>query len=272
MTNKILALQKNRAGLILVFLVCGLMIAIIYFVTQITVREPRLVSYRVSVSPAIQDDDLKTVRLALEEAVFKTTNNALAQDTKLTYSEALDNVLPISKVISNLPSGIVLVINNYGIVTAHDVRVGVILEAPIKKYKVFSSGTFSVTDEDKSKGILKINVDQLASGDKIQIAILPSGDYPVLLTASRIGDLPTPSLLTTPDNGFGRVEIAGTQTAIAIYNQDNIEGLLQFHVEKTVDNIQTFVLISSNETQSYSHGNQESTTVERDLFFETFQQ
>jgi hypothetical protein len=250
-------------GLIAIVIVLGLTFA------QNFNKKPRLRHYVVKVTSSLQDDDFENARLALEDSVFQSVNNAIAQNTKLKYSEALDNILPIGENIGNLTSGIVVVIQNNGEADAHNVQVEINLQAPIEKYEILSKETFSIVGENKSKGILKITIDKINSIGEITITMLLSEKYAVLLTASRTGYLEPPTL-TTSDNPMQMIEMMAKQTEVATYNQSNAENLLQFQVGYDIDKIQPIIVISSEEGQSYFHEVQRNKILEQDLFIKTF--
>jgi len=278
MKNKILVFAKKYLWHILIIVVLS-GLAINFAVAQISARKYSQTCFLIRVSPAIQDDKLKTARLVLEESVFQSVNNLIAQNAKLTYSEALDHVLPISKSVVNLPDGVEIIVLNNGSTTVHNLQVSVTLGVPFKNYKVFSNESFSVVEEDASKGILKINAERLTQKNQISINVLLSGERTVFLTASRTENNLHPILQPTLTSesvfakGIQMLEIMATQTATAIDNRNNF-GLLQFHFENRVDNINSTIFVSSNEVQGcfYPERMQEGSIQERDSFFKIFQQ
>lgn len=234
-------------------------------------KKPRLSHYAVIVNSPIQESDFQQARLALENSIFQSVNNSISHNTKLTYSEALDNLLPISKNIANPNSGIVFVIQNNGKAPAHNIQININLQTPIEKYIIFSEEIFSVVDEDKSNGILRISVDKINAINEINIAILLSNEYAVALTASRISDLIPPVIPTSLNDPMQMIEIIVTQTAIANYNKGNIDDLLEFRVAYDIDKIQPEITVSSNEETSEYFGTKKNEINEQNLFVETFQ-
>jgi hypothetical protein len=264
MTNKIFHLPSKYYLLFAIIIVYGLIA-----VKEYSAKSPYLVHYVVRVSPTIQSNDLERARVELENSLFQSVNHAVAQNANLSYSDALDSILPAGQKIDDLPGGVVVVFQNEGDAAAHNLQISINLETAIEKYKIFTGEIFSVVEEDKSKGILKINVEKLAPRSELKIAIL-SGEYAAFLIASRTKDLQPPTQSTSLADPMQMLEIQATQTAVATYNLTNAEKLLQFQVEYDVDKIQFNVSASSNEVPSYFYDASQYTTGERNLFIETF--
>lgn len=233
-------------------------------------KSPKLRHYVVKVNSPIQDGDFQNTRQALENSIFKNVSDATLRNPKLTYSEALDEILPISENIANPQSGIIIVVQNNGKAPAHNIQIEINLQVPIEKYKTFSKNAVSILNENNSEGILKISVDTINSIDEVTIAILLSNQYPISLTASRTENLQPPVLPTNLDNPMQIIEIMAKQTEVATYNQNNTENLLEFKIEYAIDKIQPVVVISSDEVKSYFYEVQKNRIKEQDLFIETF--
>ena len=103
------------------------------------IKSPKLIHYVVKINSPIQENDFEKARIALENSIFQNVNDSILRDPKLTYSEALDKVLPASMAIAAPQSGIVVVIQNNGDAPAHNVQVDINLQVPIENYKVFSN-------------------------------------------------------------------------------------------------------------------------------------
>ena len=267
MTKKVLAFIKKYIWLITTIIaLIGLMLSI--FQARISAKSPILKYYIVRVSPEINNDNLQATRLKLENTLFEDVNNLIAQNPSLSYSEALDNILPISESIGDLSGGVVIVIQNQGEITARNLRINVTLDTPIENYNIFSNESLSVIEEDKTKGVLKINVDRLTSEDKIQIAILFPGAYKISLIASRASQSAQPTPFTTI------AQMEATRTAASSSRQEignSLSGFLQFYTENNLDNIQITVFVSSDEAQGEIYSTPRDTSQEVYLFYNTFQ-
>ena len=233
-------------------------------------KRPKLRHYVVKVNSPIQDDDFQNARKTLENSIFQNTSDAILLNPTLTYSEALDEILPVSENIANPQSGIIVVVQNNGKVPAYNIQIEINLQVPIEKYKTFSKNEMSILSENNSEGILKISVDTINPTDEVTVAILLSNQYPISLTASRTENLKPPVLPTNLDNPMQMIEIMAKQTEVATYNQNNTESLLEFKVEYAIDKIQPVVTISSDEVKSYFYEVQKNKIKEQDLFIETF--
>lgn len=272
--KKYLAFIKKYIWLITTIIaIIGLMVSI--FQARSAAKSPILGYYVVRVSPDIKDNDLQTARHSLENSLFLSVNDLVSQNPNLSYSEALDSVLPASETVGNLPGGVVIVVQNHGEITARNVRVSISTETPIEKYEIFSNETFSVSDEDKSKGIIKIDIDRLTTGDKIEIAILFPGEYTVSLMASR-GNYSIPSSEPTPQTTTMiqvATKVAMTQMAKEASQPDEkiLSGILYFHVENYLDKILVNVFASSDEVQGDVYPTPQDTSREKSLFFKAFQ-
>jgi len=267
MPNKILAFMKKYIWLITTIIAAiGLILSV--YQARISAKSPVLNYYIVRVSPEINDNNLQAARIKLETTLFESVNNAIAQNPSLSYSEALDSVLPVSESIGDLSGGAVIVIQNQGDVTARNLRINVTLKTPIENYEVFSNESFSIIEEDKAKGIIKISVDRLTSEDKIQIAVLFPGAYKVTLIASRASQSTQPP----PNTTLG--QMAATQTAVASSKQEigsSLKEFLQFYTENNINNIQVNVFVSSDEVQGELNSTPKDTSQDSYFFYSTFQ-
>src|SRR6266511_2070637 len=266
MINKILAFIKKYIWIITAIIAIG-GFALSIYQARISAKRPVLKYYSVKVSPEINDTNLQSARIKIENSLFQSVNNLAAQDSSLTYSEALDKILPISETVGNLSGGVVIVIQNQGESTARNLRINLTLGTPIENYEVFSNEAFSVVDENKTKGTIKIAVDRLTSGDKVQIALLFPGQYTVSLVASRFSESAQP----TPSGTFA--QMVATQTAMDPSKQNltnSLNGFLQFYTENHFDNIQIKVFVSSDEVHGDIESIPKDTSKERNLFFSTF--
>jgi hypothetical protein len=267
MTNKILTYAKKYIWLITtVIALIGLFLSI--YQARISAKSPVLKYYVVRVSPEINDNNLQVARLKLETSLFEDVNNLIAQNPSISYSEALDNVLPVSESIGDLSGGAVIVVQNQGEITARNLRINVTLKTPIENYEILSNESFSIIEEDKAKGIVKISVDRLTSEDKIQIAVLFPGAYKVTLIASRASQSTQPP----PNTTLG--QMAATQTAVASSKQEignSLKGFLQFYTENNINNIQINVFVSSDEVQGEINSAPKDISQESYLFYSTFQ-
>ena len=270
MTNKTLAFLKKYVWLITTIIAVGGFSLSIYE-ARVSTKNPALKYYVVKVSPEINDLDLQATRQKIENSLFQSVGSLMEQNSRLTYSEALDRVLPISEAIGKLSGGVVVVIQNQGEITAKNLHVNITLETPIEKYQILSNETSSIIDFDKESGVLKFSVDRLTPNDTIQIAIIFPGSYAVSVTASRANNVvqvqPTPS---------GTLEqiVAATQVAVASPEQNtgnSLNGFLQFYTESKLDNVQTNVFVSSDEVQGEATQPPKDTTEEKQLFFRVFQ-
>ena len=267
MTNKILPFLKKYVWLITTIIAVGGFFLSIYQ-ARVSAKSPVLKYYVVKVSPEINDNNLQAARLKIENSLFQSVNSLMEKDASLTYSEALDKVLPISESIGNLSGGVVIVIQNQGEITARNLRVNVKSETPIEQYQIISNEKITIVDDSKEKGTLKFDVDRLTSNDEIQIAILFPGAYAVSVTASRSNYVPQPTPSTT------LLQVIATQTAVASPKQNigsSLNGFLQFFTESKLDSIQTTVFVSSDEIQGEMDSPPKDTSKERFLFFNTFQ-
>src|SRR5574341_1171044 len=183
--NKFLEYIKKYIWLLTTLIALGGLIISIYQ-ARTEAKSPILRYYIVRVSPEIREGDFQNARRALENSLFLSVNNFVAQHPDTTFSEALDSILPLSETIGSSQGGIVIVIQNQGTTTAQNILVNITLGTPIEKYQIFSNELFSVLAEDKPKGILKINIERLTTRDDIQIPILFPGAYSVSLVASRL--------------------------------------------------------------------------------------
>lgn len=267
MVNRILPFLKKYIWLITTVIAIGGFFLSIYQ-ARISSKSPILKYYVVKISPEANDGDLQDARIKIEESLFQKVNYLVGQNSRLTYSETLDKVLPITEPVGNLSGGVVIVIQNQGEITAKKLRVNITSETPIEKYQIFSNETSTLIDFDKENGVLKFSVNRLTPDDKIQIAILFPGAYAVSLTASRANYVAQP----TPSAGFAAV--AATNTAAASAKQNigsSLNGFLQFYTESKLDSIQTDVFVSSDEIQGEIDSTPTNTSQENSLFFSTFQ-
>jgi hypothetical protein len=234
-------------------------------------KAPVLKYYTVRVSPEVKDNDLDSARKQLESSLFLSVNHLFSQNSNLGISEVLDKVLPLSETVGRLSGGVVIVIQNYGEITAHKIRANITIDTPIEKYKIFSNESFSVISEDKQKGTLEISIERLTAGDDVHIAILFPGAYTVTLIVSRFD---TANQISQNHQGATTDldALAATATAAAT-RQDNINNLnrvLYFHLENYLDKIQASVFISSDEMQGVFSAAPSDTSKEKDLFFTAF--
>ncbi|MFN8411512.1 MAG: hypothetical protein U0Z26_03905 [Anaerolineales bacterium] len=248
-----------------------IIVVIVSFLSNTFFQKPLLSHYAVTVNSLIQEGNFQQARVSLENEIFQSVNNSIAQNTNLTYSEALDKLLPISKNIANPESGIVVVVQNSGKAPAHNVQININLQTPLEKYTIVSKDNFSILSEDKSSGLLRIVVDKIEADSEINIVILLSNKYPVALTALRNNDLIPPVVPTSLNDPMQMIEILAKQTEVANYNNGNITNLLEFQVSYDIDKILPEIVIVSDEGQSQFLGTKKNERNEQNLFIETFQ-
>lgn len=266
MTNKFLQFLQRYIWLITALIALGALIVSIYQ-ARISDQSPLLKYYYVKVSPAINANDLETARLKLENAIFRSVNNLVEQDSSLNYSEALDKALPITETVGNLSGGVVVVIQNQGRIPATNIHVNIKVGTSIEDYEIISNESTSNVEYDQKQGTLKFDISRLTVGDNIRVPILFPGQYAVTVIAAR--KLRTP----TPPPPIGELaQVKATQTAMASDEQaseNDLAGFVHFYARNRMDNIYIEVFVSSDQMQGEEYTPQDTTT-ETHLFLSKF--
>lgn len=229
-----------------------------------------LVYYVAKVNSTIQDENYQNARLVLENSIFQNANDIILQNPKLTYSEALDKILPMRAIIATPQNGVLVVVQNRETSSIHNVQIEINLQVPMEKYKIITNGKASVVGEDGSKGFLKLNVDKINSMDEVTVAILLSNDYDVFLNAFRTESHLPLIPPTGSDNPMERIEFFAQQTAVATYNQANTRNLMKFEVVYDIDKIQPIISVHSDEAKSRVSKVDKNKIKEQELFIKIF--
>jgi hypothetical protein len=258
--------MKKYIWLITTLIALGGFILSIYQ-SRISAQSPLLKYYYVKVSPEIDVADLQTARLKIENSMFLSTHNLIEQDSNLTYSQALDKVLPITETVGNLSGGVVVVIQNQGQVSASKIHVSIKVGTSIEKYEIITNESFSAVEYNQTEGTLKFDVNRLTVGDEIRVPILFPGQYAVTVIAARKIKTPMPP----PPNG-NLAQVKATQTAMDSNKQateDDLDGFLRFYTRNLMDNIYIDVFVSSDEMQGEQY-TPADTSQEENLFLDIF--